>query len=606
MEKIYFLTLILPGITTGLEFWGNPNFFGNYDLHFSQNNFVPLNKSFENYLNLFRINPLLLEGVSSNEFFKKNKFWTSEGSLNLEKHRKIRHYSGLISMIHLKPQNPDSIQPSSYKLLNSVISYINPNYVFAQVESPIIPEYYQNYAKHYAGTAKLFLWTHHTSKIYILCLVCSSPSWELSPTGISLSKLDTIWDSINTRNMNLNNLIVAGFDSLTPICGSSVKNFDIYDDAFHCMALTLGVKYNFTIRSNVANFISKIGIFTQTRDSVLGGFSVSKSLLNPYKFVIITNFPSAMNSFEAFTSPFDEITWVLILISCISFEFFLTTDHLLFHSEQKENRNRLFEGMLNIVCSLIGQVSDNAMNLFHSKKGGGLIWILWLLFGSYFLMNNLYQGSVYSYLTVILPAPVPKTMTKLKDSKVPVLTTNGIYINITRTDSTLKHYLIPQMIRSLGQNSSYSNLLSDLNKNVVHITKYKFLNMFLYWVEQSQPILEPSSHIAFFNRDMFAIFDGESSLQKSVQLLQAWGGRYIVSNLEDTMIHHNNMWLVRRNFLLPTIHRDVSQLDGAGLLRRWDALKNLLRVWSDIAAFGKDTAVKWFNREMSGAKEKDV
>lgn len=101
----------------------------------------------------------------------------------------------------------------------------------------------------------------------------------------------------------------------------------------------------------------------------------------------------------------------------------------------------------------------------------------YLLFLSYILMNNFYQGSVYSYLTANTPPRVPRTIEQLSNSNIKILTTTPIGSRdpdkYGLAMSTLKHFSIPQLIRTLGQNNSYSRLLSDLDPRIVHIKSHR-------------------------------------------------------------------------------------------------------------------------------------
>lgn len=380
------------------------------------------------------------------------------------------------------------------------------------------------------------------------------------------------------------------------------------------MLFSLSTKFNFS-RNLQNRFASNIAtyLYVQTPDYHESVYAISKVFVDPYKFVIITSIPSALNTLEAFTSPFDTFTWILIAGNCISFSFFITLDHLILHSVKIGTRKKshLLDSISNMIFPLIGQVSDSTIKSFHCKKGGRLVWILWLLFGSYILMNNLYQGSVYSYLTVILPPPVPKTMTQLRHSPAPIVTTHAVYrmdSNEVKVDSVLIRYLIPEMVGFLGKNSSYSRLLSDLNQRTVHITTANFLNMVMSWVNKSLPEdpMMPFKTNIFPIQDTFAIFDSMPALQVTVQLLAALGRRYIVSNSEDTMINQNMIWAASRNFLQPTIHRHIRQLEESGLPERWKTLNMFSMNWYFVSFLGNETSAGWFRKKMSEAKEQDV
>lgn len=604
-----FLLLILPGIISAAFFQQNLNFFGKYDFHIL-NEIESTSKFFEENFHPPGTNPILLESAFYNEtvFYMNNKFWTSKKSPPRNRVRKITHYIGLISMMNLKLGIRIKGQPFTYQLLDSVITNMNPNYIFAHVEQLHNSEYYQNYDNH-PGSAKLFLvtTTQSNSVIYIPCLVCRSKPWSLTARDTPLTTLDTHWNLINGMNLNQNYLpiYVSPFwypiRSLSPQCGGTALQFNRFDNAFTCMVFNLCKKYNFTtVTDYYSRSFSTIYLFALTKNTQTLEFAVAKLVSESYKFVIITRFPSPMNSFEAFTSPFDSFTWIILLSSCVFFTLFITVDHFLLCSEEKKTDCHILEGVLNILFPLIGQTSDKLVQLIHCKIGGGFAWILWLFFGCYILMNNLYQGSVYSYLTVTLPPPVPKTMAQLHHSDARIITT-ATFTNDSIWQSVLKQLLIPQLIHSLGDNNSYSHLLTELNPRIVYDSN--FGSVLISWVNNSEANTL-SGEIS--SKETFAMFDPITEMQIKVDFLKLWGGRYIVSNSEDTSMNIFKVWLAKRNFLQPTIHRHVKQLEGSGILERWKALHTYFRGLVYTIHLESHFKSKWIRRKVSGGKEKDA
>lgn len=250
--------------------------------------------------------------------------------------------------------------------MRSITSYINPSYIFAQVEDPTNAENYQDYWNN-LGTAKLFLFSRHQSILYIPCLVCESSrplQLEASHIDVSLATLDILWGSLNERNMHQKTVITRGLYLDLPKCGGSYNRFDSSDSDYLCMVYTASKKYNFTIS------MYGVGLHISTVQRVLHNDPSEyreclKLIPEQFKFVIVTSFPSRMDTFEAFISPFDGFTWALILSSCFALGLFIMADHALMDS----GGNHRTAGLFNILFPLLGQVSsDNVLPFSIAKQ----------------------------------------------------------------------------------------------------------------------------------------------------------------------------------------------------------------------------------------------
>lgn len=608
MAIVTFLTLfLLSSITTvSAIFWKDEAFFGNYDLHFvivpqwKLENGDSLGKYFAH--NLQPYNPLLLESVSYNQrgIQKKNKFWTGKGSPSNGRIRKLTHFLSLISLVDLKLGVWIRGQPYSFLLLHDIIPYLNPKYIFAQVDNPSSTEYLTFYTYH-EGSAKLFLYSGHPPVVYIPCFVSKSCSPPVT-RPVSMTTLNSLWNSVNMENMRNAKFATQDFNNHWYIkCGASERRFHILDTPRKCMVFTLLKKYNFTITQNprdsyISVFINS-PIYLIKGEERLGSYAIGKLEFEKFKFFVVTDLPSRMNTFEAFISPFDIYTWALILFCVFALFAFIFSDHYL----MQDGNNNVVLAMFNVVTPLIGQVSDNVHHMFHCRNGGAWIWILWISFGGYILMYNLYQGSVYSCLTVKLPSTVPKSMTELRDSDISVITFSNVeHLHVKLPPSMLKYSAIPEMITTLGPNDSYAVLLSQLNYRIVHIRDALTA---VRAIKGSQPVVELNNTVP--TKSAVAVMDRGMRYQIVIQWLDFAEGRHLVHNNADTLLVYHLVWLVQRNFFLSRVVRHINQLEESGLLRRWTDLEIFKRCWNDIYTTLDDgwSARRWYTKQISGAKE---
>lgn len=605
---IHFLTLILFIHSSTAFIFGNPNLFNYNDLHIVETVDLSPKKHveftteyFESIGNPPLYNPLLLESVSYNDtgVTPLNAFQTLKGPPSQGRIRKMANISPLLTLLELKLGTSTKGQPSSYTLLRKIIHYIQPNYIFALVENPSSPEYHHGYTAYSGTSTKLFLFSKHQKLLHIPCLVCESTSIPVRSNRVTLATLTTLWNSYNGKNMNGKNIIFHGFQSLSGQCGSSLGRFNPWEGPLFCTVYTLSSKYNFTIANYGATtpWISGVYRSILSNPGGLRYFAIAKLSTEKFQFAIITSFPMTLNTFQAFIAPFDSDTWSLILTSCAFLVAFIFLENTLFRYER--NRSHLADGTFNMLAPLLGQVcSGNVLHLFYCKAAAGLVWILWLLFMNSILIQNLYQGSIYSFLTITLPPQIPQTMPELSASNIPIITMSQLGSRDPADHSiksVLKHFLIPKLKLALEQNASYGRLLSAVNSRIVLITAHPFI------VADSINKLLPIDDVP--TNQTLAIMDSGPSLGSALQLLEASQQRYIVRSGTDTLINNNVIWQVNNNFILPPILRHIRQLEESGLLEQWRGLETLFQGQEGTRYLGRDIGRRWFNKEMSGGKD---
>lgn len=318
---IFSLFFLLPDftVTNGFIFRENKNFSLNYDLHFVyydkfENSQNP-SQILANYSNRPKVLPVLLDSGTYNKtgFTIRNKFWTLEGSPSIGRLRKIRHFSGLVSLldISLITRLPVINRRSRERptLLGRIILYMTPVCIFSIVDDVSRPQW-QHYAEYPKYFSKLFLISRDLAHLYVSRLDFRFPPLELSSRNVALATLVAIWDSINTRNMNRRLLISDNTNYVHSTCMGRARTIQDFGDELFCPVSSLRNKHNFTLYPR-STFYDTSRIVTNLLiqpDREYDTFAVANLRYEKIKFLVITDFPMKGSSFEAFASPFDIYT----------------------------------------------------------------------------------------------------------------------------------------------------------------------------------------------------------------------------------------------------------------------------------------------------------
>lgn len=70
---------------------------------------------------------------------------------------------------------------------------------------------------------------------------------------------------------------------------------------------------------------------------------------------------------------------------------------------------------INTTAILLGQVNVDNLKIFNQRAFGVPILLVWLLCGRYIIMDNLYTGSIFSYMSALKSPRYPETLKELVD-----------------------------------------------------------------------------------------------------------------------------------------------------------------------------------------------
>lgn len=474
---------------------------------------------------------------------------------------------------------------------------------------------YQEYAKGQSPAKLLLFNIHDPDSVYIPCLPCRSNTIieEKVTATLTLRQIGVKWDA---QNLNLRRRIVQLFGprgvQQGGKCGPTLWHFNkIYSPRF-CTISTLRQQFNFTYQH--WKVIDK-----PARQDIFGGISFSTVLLNEtlksmiennfgmyhvrfekFKFSVVTSFPSVANNFATFLLPFDSITWILILIST------LTISSLVPISVSYSGfgyRNGVIEhicdDLFQITAVLLGQSGKGDMTKIFSNKHLALIVSIVWLFGCYILMENVYQGSIFSFLTVPHFPEVPETIGELLESKIPVLTTTYFtyYVLVRNRSSgtikyasTMKNLLIPQWKMAMGGNLEYIKSINSLDERLTYVNPVEgTVKGIVQNVSNSIPLGKN-----FETRETLAIMNHEKDLKYFTDPIRVLGKRFVIDSRDDTGFQTINVMYGFRNYIYPGIYASYKKMLEAGLVDKW---ANLYLSWEQLfrmRIYGRKVYKKYF------------
>ncbi|OXA49811.1 hypothetical protein Fcan01_16000 [Folsomia candida] len=460
------------------------------------------------------------------------------------------------------------------KILYSLITVVQPSYVFVHVNSFEDWKYYYAYYNTVPGISKLFLFslTNHQPQIFVGSI--TSSEFILTQSMDTIDHVDSMWDALNKENLH---------GSIA--CGPDLQRFQEIQlrpiAEWFCVSQVLGDKHNFTYAEarNLKRTWDKVLIIGDMRfDLFLTEGAVHSLRQESYpileldfeelQFTVVTKFPSKINSIFGVFTPFDGATWALILFSCLTMTLILQFD-----GNGVAPRFAFLHTMgdfclLNSI--LFGQsIADEILRAISNKKVAVPILTVWF-FGCYLLMDNLYQGTIYSDLTVMYPPKVPKSLEALAMSNMSVFTTTWLGFPPLDINCFITSGLIPM----LRQHSNISGWLDDLQKRIIFIHPNIVDASLAEKMSNSKPVVTHFNE-SFSTTDTFAILDRPSELGLLTASLQMLGKRLVVENKLGNILNFNTFVEGRRNFFIPIFHQGLYKLRQSGIFSRWEILRGM-------------------------------
>ncbi|OXA36931.1 hypothetical protein Fcan01_28283 [Folsomia candida] len=584
--------ILMYGLTGSVSssFLSIPNYLGDCNIQFMQRENIGEDQPAYCELILARnpTSPFSLNQIRVSKTYTSLPGWT-----NSLINRQARSYQISVAFIHVNANLLNGIPgglPVSYLLQQHILYYYNPTYLFQHSYKPKNPKHFKNYAIH-LGTSKLILFNFYSpDELYIPCLACyDSPPNPIET--IPLSKLEIDWWS---HNRNLQQRLVNGqyYDDTKAInCGVNYVGADKQTLPDYCKCILLSQNLNFSVSNGNNNPVSFLGFGYILSDIILRRivqppykFIPSIVQFQPVKFTVIAKYPSAMEGMNAFLLPFSYNVWGVLLLNC----FTLCVIAQLGNAERNliQIVKKISENIINIIAILLGQVSGQSLQVFAGLSFGAPF--IWLFFGRYIIMDNLYTRSIFSYLSAIKAPVVPETLSELLDSSIPIIT-RGVYIsNRGSYESTLKTNIIPGYVasfKSMDATKSVEMYLA-LNDRLVYAyshSKRTYQNLLTSLLE-SKSLNE--FDLPIDSRQMYAILDIKDELNVLTTLFRRNQTRLVIDARDDIPFVAVSVDRIFRNYLCPLFSRKFGQLATAGIEFRWAKLLNLAVAISNLILLG--------------------
>ncbi|OXA47411.1 hypothetical protein Fcan01_17733 [Folsomia candida] len=384
--------------------------------------------------------------------------------------------------------NSIQVQPPPYFQLLAATRQTNPDYVFASVKFPPLGKYYLNYAAESSSPAILvFINLLNTTEIVMPCIVCTAPSFVPVMRTSSLAGVAALWDATNTHNLHGGVMLtVTKTKNPATICGVSLSRFGATDASNMCTLQLLSERYNFTFvrtmgvskdkTNRLQGVVGKMDFKIFLNELFLTGIKSQQLLIYDVElakidFIIVTQIPKAVNSIWGVFTPFEGAIWWSILASCIGISVILQFQGKGLPSNFSGLRS--VQDFIMVQSLLFGQaIADEIIKSVKNKQVARPLLAIWF-FVCYILMENLYQGSIYSDLTVLYPPKVPRTFQKLVASNMTIITTSQILkpsetSKLPEPTSILKSSIIPDILKK-NFSERFNNFLHQMNSKMEYI-----------------------------------------------------------------------------------------------------------------------------------------
>ncbi|OXA48972.1 hypothetical protein Fcan01_16337 [Folsomia candida] len=521
------------------------------------------------------------------------------------------------------PMSPINIServgtPPHYQVLITT-EHIIPDYVFVCVKFPVRSEYYYLYAASSSPGILVFFDLSNPKEIVMPCIVCTSTT--LIPIGhiSSQSDLANLWDTSNTQNLHGGTMLTSVWNKKPgAVCGISLGRFKETDSSVVCMLNLLSGRYNFTYVSTVGYYIDfnrligNMDIRRILNEKFVEHLTSTKSIIYEMKlaeidFVIVTQFPRAENSIWGVFTPFESSIWWSILVSCVGISIVLQ-----FQGKGLPNNFsglRSVHDFLLVQSLLFGQaIADEVIKKVKNRKIGLPVLAIWF-FVCYILMENLYQGSIYSDLTVIYPPNVPKTFQGLVASNMTIFTTSVAFRSYRdsnrKATSFLKMFIIPEVLMK-NFSQRYNKFVNKMNSKMEYIHG---ANKDVSMVKNMSKFLQIRSNTTskwVSTRGTFAIMDVLQDLELYILSLRTVGTRLVIQNNADASIRCSILYAGGRNCIAPKIQAFLRHLAETGILGRFKLLEQANRKMHFIKQFGTEIYSKFVAKLNSNFKEVKV
>lgn len=249
--------------------------------------------------------------------------------------------------------------------------------------------------------------------------------------------------------------------------------------------------------------------------------------------------------------------------------------------------------------------------MFYNKKSVAIpILTVWFLCGGFIIMNNLYIGSIFSYLSAIQSPILPSNWKSLVESDIPITTTTPIYMQVTTEDilkeSLLIHSLIPTYSRLFENNPTLVQTFDKLYNKIVHIDVTAGTDTFAQILRNIEIFIDDQTYgnKSVYTGRTFAIMDEVGTLDVYSKLLKWNGSRLIVQGTgQDTPFGITVVDIGLRNFLVPIFNNILGLLRSTGFEDRWNKLDKTYALIYKGCEIDNTSYKKYFAKAISNFRE---
>ncbi|OXA46298.1 hypothetical protein Fcan01_19194 [Folsomia candida] len=434
---------------------------------------------------------------------------------------------------------------------------------------------------------------------------------DIDETDSDLTKINSIWFTLNS---NFHTEMVA-FDGDIPHrntqCDAKKYEPELSSNFQMCSFLSLSLKHNFTLvklSQHQYDYFYQLDLDiilypNLIRDMGNGVISHYEVRWLNIQFIFVTPFPTALTGIRAFVLPFDETVWGILLTFCVIISLIIVIGD----TKRRKFVKFLIE-FLNVASILLGHVNGDSLTMFKNKKWVAVpILTVWFLGGRYITMDNLYVGSIYSFLSAIKPPKLPDTLKTLVDSDNPIITLDFYSYTWNRSTriSTLKSLIIPSYTELYKDQETFVKLLENLNKKLIFTGRYfDMVDVVLGRIEQSKSPLFQNGSLGFDISKTWAIM-GQVETVKGFTSDIKWSGKKKISTAKDGTTPFSTIWVTygSTSFFFPILKKGFGQLSSFGLIMRWEKMSYLYSPLKTIYLRDNKNYKKYFFKVMSNAKE---
>ncbi|OXA54221.1 hypothetical protein Fcan01_11659 [Folsomia candida] len=575
MLALFILVLSLSPQTTVASFWTIPDYFSSKNLFFVQlwrrNGATSLPYFYQTISNNPN-SPIIL-----NEIFVNKTLMGLLGWWDDDAPMQVKSVSVSVAFIETIFDLGAFALPIHYWIQDVMMRNINPTYIFQHAPDPWNSGNFKNYEWH-LGTSKIILFTLYIPGVlFIPCVTCP----DIPPSQvwtIPFHNLDEIWRAENT-NLAQRHVQIGSHMNLEKLnCGVTLAWLESYILLNDCIIVHLSqfLNFSFIYFTRAKNAVTNLMVPKLLNADTLPTVAQAPFRFAPYsmrtestKFIIVTQLPSSLEGMNAFLLPFTATVWLVLFATGVAICGLAGV--------VKTQKNPLDIGIdfIHLIAMLLKQVCNESSYIFGGNHiGQGVIW-LWLFFGSNIIMDNLYTGEIFSYLSAIKIRQMPETLMELVDSNIPILTLHDYTVTGIETRvSGLIGDRIPGYIRFLnGRNDKSAQLVRQLAEKVVFFDAFASTN----YVSFITTILT-MGNLTVLNGSVdtgltYAVIDIEGVVGILAALLKSNGSRLVLNAREDFPLITMYFGQTSRNWVYPIITRRLGNLKASGIEGVWAKLE---------------------------------